>query len=145
MRFRKLRIAWSVACGIACVLLIVLWVRSYWWFDISHAMKPTLVSARGKLFLTNKIEMTLSPSLEDLNAPQPFGRNRFIRGFSYTIEQVEVERASYIAVVPIWILVLTFAGFAVLPWLRWRFTTRTLLIVITAVAVMLGVVVYLAR
>src|SRR6478609_241719 len=33
MRFRKLRIAWSVGCGIACVLLIVLWVRSYWWFD----------------------------------------------------------------------------------------------------------------
>ena len=31
MRFRKLRIAWSVVCGIACVLLIVLWVRSYWW------------------------------------------------------------------------------------------------------------------
>ena len=31
MRFRKLRIAWSVVCGIACVLLIVLWVRSYWY------------------------------------------------------------------------------------------------------------------
>src|SRR3954451_11071314 len=30
MKFRKLRIAWSAACGIACVLLIVLWVRSYW-------------------------------------------------------------------------------------------------------------------
>src|SRR4051812_33758538 len=29
MRFRKLRIAWSVTCGIACVLLIVLWVLSY--------------------------------------------------------------------------------------------------------------------
>ena len=29
MRFRKLRIAWSVGCGIVCVLLIVLWVRSY--------------------------------------------------------------------------------------------------------------------
>ena len=26
MRFRYLRIAWSAACGIACVLLIVLWV-----------------------------------------------------------------------------------------------------------------------
>jgi hypothetical protein len=26
MRFRKLRIAFSVTCGIACVLLIVLWV-----------------------------------------------------------------------------------------------------------------------
>src|SRR5689334_2253638 len=29
MKFRKLRIAWSVACGVACVLLIALWVRSY--------------------------------------------------------------------------------------------------------------------
>ena len=28
MRFRKLRIAWSVAWGVACVLLIVLWWQS---------------------------------------------------------------------------------------------------------------------
>ena len=33
MRFRKLRIAWSVVWGLAAVLLIVLWVRSYWWHD----------------------------------------------------------------------------------------------------------------
>ena len=30
---RYLRIAFSVMCGIACVLLIALWVRSYWWAD----------------------------------------------------------------------------------------------------------------
>src|SRR5262245_49064069 len=30
---RGLRIAWSVMCGILCVLLVVLWVRSYWWID----------------------------------------------------------------------------------------------------------------
>ena len=40
MRFRKLRIAWSVGCGIACVLLIVLWVRSYktlyWCYGLPH-------------------------------------------------------------------------------------------------------------
>ncbi len=34
MKYRKLRIAWSVAWGIACVLLIVLWVRSYTWNDL---------------------------------------------------------------------------------------------------------------
>src|SRR5687768_3098576 len=28
--FRGLRIAWSVAFGTLCVLLVVLWVRSYW-------------------------------------------------------------------------------------------------------------------
>jgi hypothetical protein len=33
MRFRKLRIAWSVVCAVACVLLIVLAVRSYEWAD----------------------------------------------------------------------------------------------------------------
>jgi hypothetical protein len=29
MKYRKLRIAWSVACGILLLLLISLWVRSY--------------------------------------------------------------------------------------------------------------------
>src|SRR6185295_473373 len=33
MSFHKLRIAWSVVWGLAAVLLIVLWVRSYWWMD----------------------------------------------------------------------------------------------------------------
>src|SRR4051794_14830990 len=33
MRFRKLRIAFSATCLIACVLLIALWVRSYWMDD----------------------------------------------------------------------------------------------------------------
>src|SRR4051794_1070164 len=33
MKFRKLRIAWSMAWGLACVLLIVLWVRSYKYVD----------------------------------------------------------------------------------------------------------------
>src|SRR6478609_5343646 len=33
-RFRNLRIAWSIMCGILCVLLIVLCVRSYWWTDL---------------------------------------------------------------------------------------------------------------
>src|SRR4051794_30713435 len=36
MIFRKLRIAWSVGCGIACVLLMLLWVRSYWWGEQTH-------------------------------------------------------------------------------------------------------------
>src|SRR6476620_3101502 len=45
MRFLKLRIAWSVVCGIACVLLIVSWVRSYitWNDEISYVIS----SSRG--------------------------------------------------------------------------------------------------
>src|SRR5262245_4872029 len=33
MRYRKLRITFSAVCGAVCVLLIVLWLRSYWYFD----------------------------------------------------------------------------------------------------------------
>jgi hypothetical protein len=30
---RLLRIAFSVACGIVCLMVIAVWVRSYWWVD----------------------------------------------------------------------------------------------------------------
>ena len=33
MKFKKLRIVWSVICGLACILLMGLWIRSYWWAD----------------------------------------------------------------------------------------------------------------
>jgi hypothetical protein len=33
---RVLKIAWSVACGIVCALLVVLWMRSYWRADESR-------------------------------------------------------------------------------------------------------------
>src|SRR4051812_32788903 len=36
MRFHKLRIAFSIACAIACVLLIVLWVRSFEYVDVLY-------------------------------------------------------------------------------------------------------------
>src|SRR5215208_6728481 len=43
MRFRELRIAWSVGWGLACVLLIVLWVRSY------HTMNQLRYVSGGRL------------------------------------------------------------------------------------------------
>src|SRR5689334_18375262 len=48
MRFRKLRIVWSVFWGIACVLLIALWVRSYWFSDTIRTPNGwTYSSSRG--------------------------------------------------------------------------------------------------
>src|SRR5918995_3829478 len=49
MKYGKLRIAWSVGWGLLCLLLIVLWVRSYWWNDFaSHrlAARDFLVQIR---------------------------------------------------------------------------------------------------
>src|SRR6476646_1576226 len=42
MKYRKLRIAWSVFWGLAAVLLIVLWVRSYWYSEwINYSSPPS--------------------------------------------------------------------------------------------------------
>ena len=53
MRFRKLRIAWSVRYGLACLLLIALWVWSYTYADDlvvtitkNHQLKLHSVSGR---------------------------------------------------------------------------------------------------
>ena len=59
MKYRKLRIAWSVGCGIACVLLVVLWMRSYWWWEavgiqLSSMRAIAAHSFKGKvMFLHN--------------------------------------------------------------------------------------------
>ena len=38
MKFRKLRIAFSATCLIACVLLIVLWVRSFFCENVVYRL-----------------------------------------------------------------------------------------------------------
>src|SRR5262245_26932319 len=60
MKFRKLRIAWSIFCGIACVLLIVLWVRSYTWWDEFYT--PTSMARYHSPFLDSRILIVESAS-----------------------------------------------------------------------------------
>jgi hypothetical protein len=56
MRFRKLRIAVSATCLIACALLIVLSVRSYWWFDwTSFAPGHFVASWRGRVYFDESV------------------------------------------------------------------------------------------
>jgi hypothetical protein len=65
MRFRKLRNAWSVAWGIACVLLVVLWVRSYSWFETDGRQVGQIwfggSLVRGVIFL-NRIDESERPN-----------------------------------------------------------------------------------
>jgi hypothetical protein len=52
---RNLRIAFSAICGIACVLLIVLWVRSYWVWDLINTTGYSVSSFRGHLSLDKQV------------------------------------------------------------------------------------------
>src|SRR3954471_1179816 len=67
MTYRKLRIAFSVTCGLACVLLVVLWVRSYWSSDklylrMSTTRNVVIQSVNGGVSLDTRLTERPAPS-----------------------------------------------------------------------------------
>jgi hypothetical protein len=158
MRFRKLRIAWSVGCGILCLLLIVLWVRSYWWWDGCHGPIP------GVCYTTNNsLQGQLSFGFSGFFNSKDWGwgsaeaseqdRRNWLRqvlgyepAFGFCISKPVIASPSQLIIfVPHWFAVLSAACLAVVVWLPRRFSLRTLLIATTLVATLLGLAVYAAR
>ena len=143
MRYRKLRIAWSVGCGIVAVLLIVLWVRSYFWMDAVRTTNHSATSFLGRLMIDTQYV------LESLSNEFPPGLNNQIGGSSLPVNAIDITPLDRSGVtIPFWAPILVFATFASVPWLgklRWRFRLRTLLIATTLVAVGLGLIVAMVR
>src|SRR5262245_11565222 len=55
MKFSKLRIAWSVLWGIACLLMIALWIWSYWRAELLRGRLVRdyeAISVQGRLKLS---------------------------------------------------------------------------------------------
>ncbi len=153
MKHRKLRIAWSVAWGVAAVVLVVLWVRSYWRADgaFGRAYQQTslsISSIRGKLL----IETIQSPIIigwkflsfpsESKDDPSFWAKTHF--GFGI----LDRPLLGRIYIFPHASLLVLFAAFTTAPWLPWwrrptgRFSLRTLLIATTLVAFGLGLIVW---
>jgi hypothetical protein len=143
---RKLKIAFSVVCGIVCLLLIVLWIRSYWWCDIAEG---ALTRSSGFRIASRKGDVSCrkypaskagwgirSIEMEMLRvrtgwSPPP--------GFYWRWQISPIVQA------PHHFLLCTVAVLAAAPWVRWRFSLRTLLIATTLVALLLGAIVYAIR
>jgi hypothetical protein len=140
MRFRKLRIAFSATCAIACVLLIALWALSYWWIDLADfpltsLMRWPVESVQGSWLVFTDNRPVASPQVSQLYT----GR--------FTAAEVENVRTSISAIapwgfafklsskslvlcVPQWIPILISGVLCVLafPSARFRFSVRTLLL-----------------
>jgi hypothetical protein len=172
MKLPKLRIAWSVGCGIACLLMIVLWVRSYWRFDqfiLSGVITEhfACTSSHGRILLgrSNDPEIGkafgigmayLSFSLSD------WGQAERIQFFPASVSPSDVPvkfpemglrfkknyyiaglSASHEVTVAHWMLAASFGIGAVVPLIRRRFSLRTLLIGMTVLAVAIVLIVAL--
>ena len=153
MKSRNLRIAWSVTCGVACVLLIALWVRSYairdgvWWPETVIGAEVNSLSGHFVLMIVNREQFGggLPPFRtfhDKINPAQTLWFNKDVLGFLLH-RQVHLTRID----IPFWFLTLIGIGIATTPWFlkNWRFSLRTLLTIMGLTAVILGMAVYAAQ
>ena len=129
---RYLRITWTVFCGLVCVLLIVLWVRSYWWTQVGSlpltakwsvyfgsypgvvgiGVRPQLNGDDWSLVTMDAAEWWLM--MQQRGGSRPYS-SRIFGYFGYGGRGV---------VLPYWSGVLLAVTLAVAPWIRqlkWRF------------------------
>lgn len=161
---RALRIAWSVMWGIACVLLCVLWVRSYWHADYLRGTLKfdnlQIVSDAGRLLYTyehgdyfgNGFSWLINESVdvESDREQLPFLANWVGVDIDTYTPSIKAGFCAgetvlgYAIMVPHWFAALTIGTLGALPWLRWskRFSLRTLLIATTLIAVGSGLIVW---
>jgi hypothetical protein len=151
---RKLRIAFSATCGISCVLLIALWVRSYWACDtislrLLDNCAATVISVRGQVVASAcEYRDGDQRALYFLSFHEQPATSLFVigdQGRLHNPQSFSVQRNlnAVVAIMPHWFIALISAllapaSFTSLP----RFSLRTLLIAMTLVAVALGALIY---
>ena len=154
MKYRKLRIAWSVAWGVACLLLIALWVRSQWYADHyfasvtkTHLMHVQLIPGAIAIRITDVTRMYLRQDFTvGANNWRPHAIG--LRESKYRSPLwAAFDYAGGYLTLPYWFLVSITAILTAAPWIKRRpqFSLRTLLIAMTLVAVGLGLAVYANR
>ena len=153
---RCLRIVFSATCFIACGLVLAALSRSNRSADIVRGeflVPYELISVRGRLKLTR---LDYSPSLGDPLVESYPVHEEAVSGenAAHTIEN-HVRHYSndrgfglydrHSIMVPYWFAAVFAATLAGVPWIRLRFSLRTLLIATTLVALILGMIVALSR
>jgi hypothetical protein len=143
LRYRKLRIAWSVGWGVICAMLIALWARSYWRMDYLTGMLTAnrqieIYSIQGRLSIGAWTEPTYAPlTHRSTSIAESQGTVRMLEskenlfGFAFIRPSV---------IVPLYFLAISACAITALPWFRNRFSLRTLLIATMLVAIILGII-----
>ncbi len=130
----KLRIAISVCGGVAAVLLVALWVRSYWRWDSVGYSRVGAGSGQGTLVLAfdsrgqDGWSWTSSSYENDIEESA--------RPLSTRALEWKSEAGSFAVFIAHWVLLVPVVVLTVAPWMRWRFSVRTLLVLITFAALL---------
>jgi hypothetical protein len=162
MRYRKLRIAWSVGWVILASLLCLLWWRSLWTRDLlrkvdNRKIQTTIGSQSGIIYYAH---FDTAIAYKGTGNPKSSYGWKFVSRETYenakyrfswkllSSSHESVARKNRDAlqiVVPYWFLVTIAVPIGAISWLLVRFSLRTLLIGMTLVATLLGAVVWATR
>ena len=139
------RIAFSATCGIACVLLVVLWVRSYWWADLIFPSTSYRIVAKSE-----QGQISIGLTCDSWVPPFTYGVCGLDSSVLSTHDQLwGVEVSPLIGdrrlLFPHWFAVMMLLVATTLPWLPSRFSLRTLLIATALVSAVLGLIVYCSQ
>jgi hypothetical protein len=140
MKYRKLRIAWSVAWGIVAVLLLMLWVRSYLYHDrvlirFGQANRVGgFVSAYGAVAIGGGDTPDLGDNQFRLITKR--ARQSLIDDLGPPLKLHAFGFDDWYITIPLWLVVIPTIVACFAPW--HQFSLRTLLIATTLVAVVLG-------
>ncbi len=149
---RWLRITASAVCLVVCGLLVALWVRSYWRLDgirgpLSSTKQLYIASSMGK-FAVRVVDA--DPTIHwGVKSIKRLGKDRLrAMGRVAVVDNRKFGFKGDDFLIPHWLLMLPFAALgtlAAIPWICWRFSIKTMLIVTAVVAVILGIIVWLTR
>jgi len=141
---RYLRIAFSAMCGVVCLLLIVLWVRSYWQWDTlqyEDLSESREVTSQNGFLLVDKIYQKGKGRWWFGSDPAEFPADLRSQ-LSVCWYDADGDLQGHGVTIPHWLIVLFFVGLGIAPWTLRRYSLRTLLVFTTGIAALLGILVY---
>jgi len=151
MKFRKLRIAFSIACSIAGLLVIVLWMRSYQYYvgincPLSGNRYANAHLQFGRAYLYSSQQHKPQPRFRTrkINSPKEKTIARLRRLETAAGFGAFQDGGTTYVIVPLWFFLALAVFVATLPWFRWsrRFSLRALLIGMALIAVALSLLTF---
>jgi hypothetical protein len=147
--FRYVRIAFSAVCWLACLLLLALWIRSFWKTDVTHVGRRVDLTSRQGSIVCTYFKDPAFPASGTAKSAYSSLVLREIREFGAKLEKPGVlgfdfrSSSLYVLIcMPHVLAAAVAAGLVAAPWVSWsrRFGLRTLFIGLTIVAIVLGAI-----
>jgi hypothetical protein len=143
MKYRKLRITFSAASGVMCLLLSLLWARGHFWADDIRWSRYCIVigSNTGKLYLfKSKSLVLLLPEPGALKYSCYSAREPW-----WITDSTSPFAGDYTICFPTWCAAAAAGIAAAVPWVPWRFSLRIMLLATTLLALVLGFIITTSR